>query len=195
MHRIVLLLCGLVISASAQQPSAPIPRFEGYPAVETFKTRPFPLAASNVKWGSPQDDLQLGVAWSRSPNSAAAVRVFLKNTGLEQREINVGYEGSEGPLYNVEIIALSRTQPTGQVSVLDINALKARTQSVPLPIDVIFEPGGVYVFTFPFSRLISVINRKDVPLQDLLEQGYSIKASFKIPGLSLLSPVLTVNEK
>ncbi len=39
-NRLVLLVCELVISASAQQPSAPSPRFEDYPVVETFKVGP-----------------------------------------------------------------------------------------------------------------------------------------------------------
>lgn len=155
----------------------------------------FSLAASDVKWGSIQDDLQLGIAWSGSSNSATTVRVLLKNAGPKRREISVGYEGSAGSFYNVEITALSNAQPRREERIFDLNALKAKPQGLAVPKVVVLEPGGVYVFAYPLSQLISVINRQDVALQDLLKRGYSIRAALKVSGHGLLSPDLEPGEK
>ena len=52
------------------------------------------------------------------------------------------------------------------------------------------EPGSVHVFAFPMQRLICVVDRRDVPLETLLKQGYSVRASIEVSGTKLVTPNL-----
>ena len=151
---------------------------------------------SHVKWGRAQNNLQLGIGLrARSSESAPALRVSLKNVGSEIRELSIGFEGSAGPVYNVKITAMSDQQP-GEQLVYDLNALKAHpTTGFVVAKTVSLEPGAAYVFTFPTKQLICIVDREDVPLEDLLKRGYSVRASFEIAGLELVTPELAVQER
>jgi hypothetical protein len=41
---------------------------------------------------------------------------------------------------------------------------------------------------FPLSQLMGVINRRDVPLRALLDQGYAVCARFEVDGVKAESP-------
>ena len=154
-----------------------------------------PLALADVKWGPAQQDLQLGIEWSdHSMSEEPAVRILLKNIGTERHEITTGVEGSAGPFYNVGLTALSDAQPQRKQAVFDLNALKARPSGFVAQETAHVEPGGVYIFTLPLSRLICVVDRKDVRLEDLVKRGYSIQASFEVLGVQLLTPNLAATK-
>lgn len=146
------------------------------------------VAFGEPKWGRAQERLQLGIDWhAGSTESESALQVSLRNTGAEPRAISVGIEGSEGPIYDVQITTV-RDQPPGEYLVFDVNALKAQPSSLPSMKQVRLGPGATYVFRYPLKQLICVVNRRDTPLEDLLKQGYSVRASFKVSNLELRTP-------
>jgi len=129
-----------------------------------------------------------------STESASTSRVSLRNAGSETRKISVGVDGSAGPIYNVKITAV-RDHPPAEQFVFDIDALKMPPSSLPALKDVRLEPGAVYVFTYPLKQLICVVDRRDTPLEDLLKQGYSLRASFKVYNFELLTPDLAIPDR
>jgi len=72
----------------------------------------------------------------------------------------------------------------------DLNALKMEGTPFPLSKSVILEPGATYVFAYPARQLICVVDRKDTPLEDLLKQGYSVRASFETVVIQVQTPEL-----
>ena len=143
------------------------------------------FCADIIRWGTVKNDLQLGIA--ATATSELALRISLKNAGAEGRRITIGFEGSAGPLYNVEITANSPRERE-QFEVFDLHALREHPTSLPFSISVTLEPGGVQEFRFPLDRLICVVDRRDVPLQTLLRQGYTVRASFEVYGTKVTSP-------
>jgi hypothetical protein len=141
------------------------------------------LAADGTQWGPVESGLQLGI--DVTATSEPAVRVSLKNAGAEPRDLMIGYEGFVDS-YNVQIATGApgrRQQP-----VLDVLDLNARPSSLLLPIIAHLQPGEVREFIYPLSKLICVVNRKDVPFRALLEQGYRVRASFEFPFTRLTTP-------
>ncbi len=136
-------------------------------------------AAAGVKWGPVQDNLQLGIE-----STGPAIRLLLKNLGPQARDIDIGAAGSSGPLYNVHLAAVSAAT---EHRVFDVNTLRARPSSLYAPQTAHIQPGGAYVFTIPLDRLICIVDRKEIPLERLLRRGYSIRASFAPPNLSVVS--------
>jgi hypothetical protein len=144
-----------------------------------------------VKWGPITENLQLGIgATAESSASGQALRVSLKNLSSGVRELPMGYTGTAGPVYNVKIAAV-RDQQTPEQLVFDLNALQAHPTGLVVPKILRLEPGKTEVLTFPVKQLICVLNGRDVPLDNLLKQGYSIFASIEISGVELLTPRLT----
>ncbi len=150
------------------------------------------LTGSTVKWGRVQANLQLGIERPQSPESGGEIHILLRNVGAEAREITAGFEGSVGPMYNVNLSAVSGAQPRREQTIFDVNALKAQPSSRSAPITARIEPAAVYVFEFPLNRLICVVDRKDVPVEDLLRRGYSIRASLAVSGMELRTPNLAI---
>jgi hypothetical protein len=138
--------------------------------------------------------LQLGIGVAsvavkliRSRVAEPRLRILLKNVGSEPRDVLVGYSAPVD-LYNVKITTLgpsAREQP-----VLDLKALQAAPSSVLLPTIAHLQPGEVREFLYPLRQLICVVNRTDVMLGTLLEQGYSVRATFESPGVTLATPDL-----
>ena len=143
------------------------------------------FAADDTLWGPVESGLQLGIGTTSTPESA--LRILLKNTGSEPRDLLIGYEGS-ADLYNVEIT----TQAPGQQPqlVFDLIALKAPPSSLLLPISAHLQPGEIRSLLYPLRQLICVVNRHDVPIRALLAQGYKVRASFQFPGVTLTTPDL-----
>lgn len=141
------------------------------------------LLAENVRWGTAADGWRLGIGTSRD-----AVVVVLRNAGSERRDLTLGYPGPAGRFYDVRFTALA---PDGaEMPVFDIRALKApitgyrpALEKTPLP------PGADTEMVFPLSQLIGVVNRRDVPLRTLLEQGYSVRAYIEAHGFKVASPL------
>ena len=135
------------------------------------------LGADVTLWGPEASGLQLGI--DVSATSEAALRVSLKNAGGEARDLVIGSEGSVD-LYNVEIATNALGQ--GQQPVFDVMALKARPASLQLPINVHLQPGEVRGFLYPLSRLICVVNRKDVPFRALWERATQYAPGWNFPA-------------
>ncbi len=141
-------------------------------------------------WGRAQNDLQLGIEWGPESNQSGLVlHILLKNVGADKREIPIGMDGSAGPVYDVKIVAV-RSQETHEYEVFDLNALKAQMTSFQRWKSVILESGATYIFVYPVKQLICVVDRKDTPLEDLLKQGYSVRASFETPPVKVQTPEL-----
>lgn len=122
------------------------------------------LAASSV-----QSDLQLRIEAKRD-----IVRVSIKNNGPVTRWLPAG---------NLKITA-ERGAETQLV--FDVNALQQEHPGfVANTVGVRLEPGQEHVTTLPVTQLLCVVNRHDVPLGRLLEQGYTLRASFEIDGVTL----------
>jgi hypothetical protein len=141
-------------------------------------------------WGRVQDDLQLGIEWGQeSTQFGSVLRISLKNVGSQSREISIGIDGSAGPVYDVKIVAV-RSQEPGERVVFDLNALKMQVTSFPAWKSVHLEPEATYVFVYPIKQLICIVDQKDTPLENLLKQGYSVLASFKISAVQVQTPEL-----
>jgi hypothetical protein len=141
-------------------------------------------------WGRVQDDLQLGIEWGQEPTRTESVlRISMKNVGAQSREISIGTDGSAGPVYDVKLVAVRSREP-GELLVFDLNALKMQSTSIPVLKSVHLEPETTYVFEYPIKQLICIVDRKDTPLESLLRQGYSVRASFIQSAIQVQTPEL-----
>ena len=67
--------------------------------------------------------------------------------------------------------------PGGEaLAVFDRNALQAPPGGVSIPIALHLAPGEMREFVYPMNRFLCVVNRQDVPLAKLLQQGYRVRA-------------------
>ncbi len=148
------------------------------------------LYCADVLWGPVESGLQLGI--DITATSEPALRISLKNAGSQPRDLPIGHSGAPD-LYDVEFT----TQPPGQQPqpVLDQIALKAQPGSFGPPLTAHLQPGEVREFLYPLSRLICIVNRKDVALRPLLAQGYMVRASFDFPGVKLVTPDLSLRPR
>ena len=144
------------------------------------------LFSAEIQWGLAENGLQLGIDVTATPEPA--LRVSLKNVGVEPRDLVIGEEGAVD-LYNVEIATRNPGQPEQRV--FDLPALQVSSSSLLLPISARLQPGEVREFVYPLNQLICVVNRKDVPFRALFEHGYNVHASFEFPGVTLVTPELT----
>jgi len=141
-----------------------------------------------LTWGNVAGNLQLGIgATTESSPSGTVILVSLRNVGAEMQRVTIGFDGSAGPVYNVEFTA-ARAQQAGEQLIFDLNALKARPGGVLIPKVVGLEPGSSQMFTFPIGQLICIVDRREVALETLLQRGYSIRASFRTSGIRLVTP-------
>ena len=146
-------------------------------------------------WGRVQNDMQLGIEWGPESNQSRSVlRISMKNVGSHKREVLIGIDGSAGPVYDVKIVAVRSQEPDEYVA-FDLNALKMEGTPFPTSKSVIIEPGATYVFVYPVKQLICVVDRKDTPLENLVEQGYSVRASFETSAVQVQTPELTPIDK
>jgi hypothetical protein len=137
--------------------------------------------ADATLWGPVESGLRLGI--DVTATSEPALRISLKNVGTEPRDLLIGYEGDPDQ-YNVEFT--TRAPEQQPLPVLDLNA--SLPPSLLLPITARLRPGEVREFIYPLTKLICVVNRKDVPFRLLLEQSYTVRASFGFPGVTLTTP-------
>jgi hypothetical protein len=153
-------------------------------AVLVFSASITGFSADPIYWGGSQRGLQLGIGASTA--SERGLQVSLKNTGAEARQLAVGVDGSAGPAYDVNLFARS---PQGkELVVFDTNALQVPAEGLILPNTVLLQPGAATSFAFPLKHLMCVVNRKDVPLEALLNQGYTVRASFEQIGFTIETP-------
>ncbi len=144
------------------------------------------LFSADIQWGLAESGLQLGIDVTATPEPA--LRISLKNVGIESRDSVIGEAGAVD-FYNVEIATRAPGQPDQPV--FDLHALQASSSSLLLPISAHLQPGEVREFVYPLSQLICVVNRRDVPFRALFERGYSVHASLEFPGVTLVTPDLT----
>jgi hypothetical protein len=145
--------------------------------------------ADETRWGPVQRGLQLGIEVVSTPEPA--VIVSLKNAGPEPRELVIGSEWSEN-VYSVELTAaIPGHEP---LYVFDLRLLKAHPLSLLLPIRTHLDVGQVREFLYPLSQLMCVVNRRDVPLRALVEQGYRIQASFDFSWMRLTTPDVSLRQ-
>jgi hypothetical protein len=147
------------------------------------------LGADVTRWGPVESGLQLGI--DVAATSAPTLRISLKNAGTEPRDLVIGYETSAGTLYNIEFTA--QGQGLESQPVFDLNSLKDLSSSYLQKIAHL-PPGEVREFVYPLNRLISVVNRKDVPFRALWERGYAVRASFEFPFARLTTPDLALHQ-
>ncbi|MGA2880226.1 MAG: hypothetical protein ABSG13_14865 [Bryobacteraceae bacterium] len=150
-----------------------------------FATASSVLCADATLWGPVESGLQLGI--DAASTVEPALRILLKNMGSEPRDLLIGYRAPVD-LYNLEITTSAPS--ASEQPVLDLNALQAPPPSLLLPMTAHLQPGEVRVFRYPLSQLICIVNRTDVPFRTLLEQGYSVRATFEFPGVTLATPDL-----
>ena len=141
-------------------------------------------------WGTVQNDLQLGIEWGQEPTQAGLVlRISIRNVGANAREIPIGFDGSAGPVYDVKIVAARSGQP-GERTVLDLNGLKAKVTSFPAWKSIRLGPGATSSFDYPIEQLIYIEVPQDKPLQELINHGYSVRASISVSGVQIETPDL-----
>jgi hypothetical protein len=122
-----------------------------------------------------ESGLQLGI--DVTSTSEPALRISLKNVGTQPRDLDS---------YNLEFT--THTLGEREQPVFDLIALKAYPSSLLSAISAHLQPGEIREFIYPLSQLICVVNRQDVPFRPLLAQGYTVRASFDFPGVTLATP-------
>lgn len=146
-----------------------------------------PRCGADINWGSVTGGFQAGIDMQRDPEAGMVLNVMLRNAGAEARELRFSVL-SFGPTYNIEITAVRENDT---VPVFDVRALSEAPASIPEFRDLRLASGATFAFQFPLISMIGVVNHKEIPLDNLLKQSYSLRASLKIDDTAVLTPALT----
>jgi hypothetical protein len=138
-----------------------------------------PLCGADTNWGPASGGFQAAIDMQNDPDAGIVLNVVLRNAGAETRHLQLSIFSS-GPAYDIETIAI---RGHDKVPVFDTRALsEPPNNSFPEYEDLRLVSGATYAFKFRLNSMIGVVNRKDVPLDSLLKQGYSLRASLQIHG-------------
>ena len=128
-------------------------------------------------------DLRLGLRTTKAAKRLPVLEVVIENRGnvrvIGFSDASVGLVGN----LQVQMVRNGKTLDVFGTAILKL-PMSGFVQSGR----VVLMPGEQRRFIIPFDRLICVINRRDVPLREVLISGYSIHASFTISGVTLTTP-------
>ena len=138
-------------------------------------------------WGAVDGGLWSGLRTTKAANRLPALEVVIENRGAHEWVIE--FPDLSGPIQNLQFQA-ARNGET--IDVFDTAILKLPNPSFVQWSNVVITPGEQRRFIIPFDRLICVINRREVPVREVLISGYSIRAGFTLSGVTLTTPDIRV---
>jgi len=130
-------------------------------------------AASAPAWGEPVNGIRLGLKTKDVPGTYA-IEILFRNVSETEQVLVIGATTGIGPIYSLDFVA---TRPDGNTcKVLDVTV--GSVGGVLLPIVLRLGPGEIRNVSIATESLICVADRKYLTADVLLENGYSIQASF-----------------
>jgi hypothetical protein len=139
--------------------------------------------AHPVRWGALNGGLRLGMRTTKAANRLPVLEVVIENRGdvrvIGFSDVSVGLVG------NLQFQAVLNGKT---LDVFDKAILSLPPGGFVQSGSVVLMPGEQRRFIIPFDRLICVINRRDVPVREVLITGYSIRAGFTASGMTLTTP-------
>jgi hypothetical protein len=115
------------------------------------------------------------------------LEVVIENRGAHEWVIE--FPALSGPIQNLQFQVVRNGKT---IDVFDTAILKLPNPGFVQWSQGALTPGEQRRFIIPFDRLICVINRRDVPVREVLTSGYSIRAGFTLSGATLTTPDIRV---
>ena len=131
------------------------------------------LAQSEPFWGDASNQIELSIE-----RQGSAFILTIKNASAQPQHLNLGMEGTAGPIYNIKLSAIA---PGLRYVVFDKRALASQVPSFPVLIQILLEPGQSKKITYPLDPLLCVVEAKDAPLEAILKKGFSLRAALDLP--------------
>lgn len=133
-------------------------------------------AADTVSWGSLANGLRLGVAVT-ARSSTGKLRLAFQNVGAADIDVLLGGSTGIGPMYAMKFTVID---PNGKEHHLGYFGGANFVAGALEPLLVRVAPRETYDLLLPLNKFVSVLNRKDITLDALLKNGYSVRASLDV---------------
>lgn len=137
---------------------------------------PATLCADTVAWGPVVNGMRLGIGFGKA-SSETRLRVLCQNVGAVEQDIVV--------VEDFDYLSFTLTAPEGkEYQVFDTRLLAAPPgPGLVIPVRRVvthLNSGAMHEFRFSLKKLICVVERRDVTLETLLRQRYSVSAHFEV---------------
>jgi hypothetical protein len=124
-------------------------------------------AAESFVWGEPQNGLRIGMAIR-----GEEMRIAVQNVSQDHLDVLLGANSG----YWVKFSAMTREGESIEV----LNLAVPPAAGFVAPHIEGLQPGERYEFGLPMNRLVAVIERRDITVRQLLQQGCSLRAWLEV---------------
>ena len=145
-------------------------------------------SSETIQWSPAKRGIRVGMHIVEDGNDGRAIEFVIQNQGTRDRDIDLA-NISLGLAQNLQLRVI-REGIT--VDVFDRELLKAGVAGFVQPGSIHLASGQQRRFSVPFKRLLCVVNRRDVPLEQMLESGYRISATFISSGDAIVLPHIEI---
>ena len=137
---------------------------------------PATFCADTVAWGSVVNGMRLGIGLGTA-SSETRLRVLCQNVGAVEQDVVISEE--------FDNLSFTVTAPNGRkYQVFDVRLLGAPPGPgvviTARPVVAPLNSRAIREFRFSLRKLICVVDRRDITLETLLQQRYSVRAHFEI---------------
>jgi hypothetical protein len=137
---------------------------------------PATFCADTVAWGPVVNGMRLGIGLGTA-SSETRLRVLFQNVGATEQDLVISED--------FDYLSFTVTAPEGkEYQVFDTRLLAAPPgPGLVIPVRRVvthLNSGAMHEFRFSLRKLICVVDRRDVTLETLLQQRYSVRAHFEV---------------
>jgi len=137
---------------------------------------PATFCADTVAWGPVENGMRLGIGLGPA-SSETRLRVLFQNVGAAKQDLAISED--------CDYLSFTVTAPEGkEYQVFDTRLLAAPPgPGLVIPVRRVvthLNPGAMRECRFSLKKLICVVDRRDMTLETLLQQRYSVRAHFEV---------------
>jgi len=134
------------------------------------------FCADTVAWGPVVNGMRLGIGLGAA-SSETRLRVLFQNVGAAKQDLAISED--------LDYLSFTVTAPDGKAyQVFDVILLGAAPgPGLVIPAPPVFyrlNSGAIHESGFSLKKLICVVDRRDITLETLLQQSYSVRAHFEV---------------
>jgi hypothetical protein len=142
--------------------------------VSTAFGRPNRSAENPITWGNAAAGLRLGIQLSASDD----LRVVLNNIGLSNLSVFAAMKSGNGTSYLFQFKAMA---PNGKrYPVVDLRPESLANEGLIIPEVISLPAGAKYEFLFPLKHLVYLAKGRQISMDMLLQQGYTVSVSLEV---------------
>jgi hypothetical protein len=136
------------------------------------------FAEDPISWSLADEGLRIGLSTEQSSTNGN-LRVVLDNVGSSELSVFVGMNSGNGIGYLVTFTATATDGTQYRIWDFRPEALRP-VAGLVVPVVISLAPGATREFMFPLKQLVYMAKGRDITLDSLLQQGYTLNASLEV---------------